>query len=259
MFFSREDLLRFKEMHAAHQKTLREVRRVLDHYRIRYRVSNRKTHIPYGRYDLIITVGGDGTFLQAARQLSRQMILGVNSNPARSIGNFCAATEKNFEKVFLAILSGKAKTKRLARFSLKIKKQEKAFLVLNDILICDINPGAMSRYVLTIGKRGEEQRSSGLWISTASGSTGAIHSSGGTVLKDTSTSIQYRPRELYYKNLNQYRLKGSVLSLNLSLKIRSMMRKGVIYVDGAHFKIPFSYGEEAFVRRSSIPILTVAS
>jgi NAD+ kinase len=256
MSFSHQDLARFKKMHLAHQKTLKKVKRVLEKYRVRYRVSYRKTHIPYDSYDLVITVGGDGTFLQAARQLSGQKILGVNSDPQRSIGKFCLAQEKNFEKVFLAILSGKAKPKRLARFSLTTRKQRKSALVLNDILICDANPAAMSRYVLTIGKKVEDQRSSGIWVSTASGSTGAIHSSGGMIFNDTSTDIQYRPRELYHHRLHPCRLGGGILSLDKPVKVRSMMRKGVIYIDGAHFKIPFSYGDEVSIRRASSPTET---
>jgi len=254
--FSARDIARFKRMHVAHQKTLKEVTRVLDATRIHYRVSHRKMHIPYDRYDLVITVGGDGTFLQAARQLTQQMILGVNSDPQRSIGKFCAATEKDFQKVFSAILNGTVKTKYLERFLLKTKKEKKAFHVLNDVLICDENPAAMSRYVFAIGKKKEEQRSSGVWIATASGSTGAIHSSGGIILKDTSKKIQYRPRELYYGKLNPYCFNGATLFLKKPIKIRSMMRNGVIYIDGAHFKIPFLYGDEATVECSSIPIRT---
>ncbi len=258
MSFSRRDLARFKEMHAAHHTTLKEVQHVLNKYRMRYRVSHRKMHIPYDAYDLVITVGGDGTFLQAARQLSGQKILGVNSDPKRSIGKFCVAHAKNFERIFSLILSGQTKTKRLARFALTTRKQKKQFFVLNDILVCDANPAAMSRYVLTIGKESEEQRSSGLWVSTASGSTGAIHSSGGQILKDTSSNIQYRPRELYHQRLHPCRFTGDILSLKKPLMIRSMMRSGVIYVDGAHFKISFSYGDEACIERSLSPIETFA-
>jgi NAD+ kinase len=258
MSFSRQDLARFKKMHVAHQKTLKEVRRVLEKYFISYKISYRKTNIQYSSYDLVITVGGDGTFLQAARQLSKQKILGVNSDPKRSIGKFCIAQEKNFEEVFCSILSKKAKIKRLVRFSLITKKQKIKALVLNDILICDANPAAMCRYVLTIGKIMEDQRSSGIWVSTASGSTGAIRSSGGRMLKDTSINIQYRPRELYLQALHPNRLLGGILSLDKSVKIRSMMRKGVIYIDGAHFKIPFSYGDEVMIRRSSMPVETFA-
>ena len=69
--------------------------------------------------------------------------------------------------------------------------------VLNDILVCHHNPGAMSRYFLTVEGTREEQRSSGVWIATAAGSSGGLHSAGGKVLTQKSKEFQYRPRELY--------------------------------------------------------------
>ncbi len=254
--FSRKDIATFKEMHIAHQKTLKEVKRVLAKYNIPYHISNRKARIPYFKYNFVITVGGDGTFLQASGHLTKQHILGVNSDAKRSVGKFCAANKINFEKVFLRILSGKLPVAKLPRFSVEIKENKKKHLVLNDILVCDLNSAAMSRYELTVEGNREEQRSSGLWVATASGSTGAIRSSGGAMLKDTSEKIQYRPRELYFRSKGQYRLTGKVLLLKTPIKIRSLMRQGVIYIDGAHTRIPFEYGQVAIVGHASLPIRT---
>ena len=199
MKFSSSDVLRFKKMHEAHQSTLGEVKRVLVKYRVPFRVSHRKAHIDYTQYDFVITVGGDGTFLQAARHLTTQPILGVNSDPERSVGKFCAAHKENFEEFFVGVLRQKRKAVELSRISLDTDRVKRTWLVLNDMLICDVNPAAMSRYLLTIGSVSEEQRSSGLWVATASGSTGAIHSCGAIPLRKTSQKILYRPRELYYK------------------------------------------------------------
>lgn len=254
--FSVKDIALFKDMHISHQRTLAEVRRVLRKLKINYHVSNRKARIPYDRYDLVITVGGDGTFLQAAGHLTDQLILGVNSDAKRSVGNFCVANEKNFEDIFDRIMSGKLPPTKFSRLLLKVSDNKRKFYVLNDILACDINPAAMSRYEIAVEGRREEQRSSGVWVSTASGSTGAIRSSGGVRLKRTSEKAQYRPRELYARSGRRYHLTGQVLSLKKPLKIRSLMRKGVIYVDGAHTKIPFAYGQTATVTRARSPIRT---
>lgn len=254
--FSQKDIALFKEMHVAHQRALNVVKRALIKCGIRYHVSNRKAQIPYDRYDFVVTVGGDGTFLQAASHLTRQPILGVNSDAKRSVGKFCAANEKNFENILLRILAGEISMTKLPRFSLEITESKKKFFVLNDALVCDVNPAAMSRYVLNVEEKMEEQRSSGLWIATASGSTGAIRSSGGVVLKNTDERIQYRPRELYARGDRQYRLTGKTICLKTPLKIRSLMRKGVIYIDGAHTKIPFEYGKIASIKHAALPIHT---
>lgn len=250
MRLSREDIARFTRMHRAHHATLAEVQRVLDENGLFYRVSHRKAHIDYSKYDFVITVGGDGTFLQAARHVRHQPILGVNSDPERSVGKFCAAHKDNFREIFERILACKKKPVELTRLSLSLKGTSKVWLALNDILICDVNPAAMSRYVVTIEGYSEEQRSSGLWVATASGSTGAIHSSGAKVLPKTSPQVLYRPRELYCRYPREYRLTGQALRLLKAIRIRSLMRNGVIYIDGAHFKIPFSYGDVAVIRRA---------
>ena len=51
--------------------------------------------------DLVISVGGDGTFLEASHYISDNTpILGVNSDPLRSVGFFCSCTKENFEELF---------------------------------------------------------------------------------------------------------------------------------------------------------------
>ena len=114
--------------------------------------------------------------------------------------------------------------------------------VLNDALVCHTVPAAMSRYLLTVGKTTEAQRSSGLWISTAAGSTGAVRSSGGLELPIFSTRFQYQPRELFEGHGARYKLKGGALSENERLKVVSQMHEGRIYLDGAHVCLPFEYG-----------------
>jgi NAD kinase len=126
--------------------------------------------------------------------------------------------------------------------------------VLNDILICHHNPGAMSRYFLTIGKVKEEQRSSGIWIATAAGSSGGIYSAGGRILPPESKEYQYKPRELYRGKGVYYKLKGDLLNPDQTITMISLMREGVIFVDGSHVCLPFSFGAKIYVQRSSNPL-----
>ena len=50
--------------------------------------------------------------------------------------------------------------------------------VLNDALLVTDCPAATAKYVIQNEGRAQKQFSSGVWISTAAGSTGAIHSAG---------------------------------------------------------------------------------
>jgi len=129
--------------------------------------------------------------------------------------------------------------------------------VLNDILIAHQNPAAMSRYAIRVNGTQEEQRSSGLWLSTAVGSTAAIKSAGGRVLPRESKAIQYLPRELYYGPGTTYRLTGGLVQLGRAIVLRSLMREGMVYADGEHLRVPFRYGDVLRVSRSPQPLVVV--
>jgi NAD+ kinase len=252
--FSRDQFKRFKDMHDEHQKTIKEVEHTLDSLGIAYVKHYRSPNIKYTQFDLIIAIGGDGTVLRASHFLDQQMILGVNSDPKRSVGKFCATDRHGFSSMFRLIISGKKRPVKVQRLKLDKKNIKGPILVLNDILVCDRNPAAVSRYILTASKTKEYQRSSGLWVSTAAGSTGAMKSAGGRVLNIDSKYFQYRPREPYYKRLNEFKLKGGIISPQQTLKIRSNMTQGMMYIDGAHLKVPFTFGDQARISLSKKPL-----
>jgi len=59
--------------------------------------------------DLVISAGGDGTFLRAARRFkadSRVPLLGVNSSPSSSFGFFCATDYKHVSSLLDSVLQG---------------------------------------------------------------------------------------------------------------------------------------------------------
>lgn len=246
----------FKEAHDAHYKTVQEIERVLRKYKVCYVRRYRGRKVNYDQFDFVITVGGDGTFLEAARNITRQIILGVNSDPKHSIGRFCVANRKNFAELFAHIVHGNVKVKSYQRLNLKLNTNLPV-KVLNDMLICHANPAAMSRYILSIGKQREDHRSSGLWVSTPVGSSGAIYSAGGRVVDSLSHQFQYGPRELFRKNEIRYQLTGGLIDFTKPVVIRSMMRHGVIFIDGAHVRLPFGFGCIAKITISKTPLKTI--
>ncbi|HLF17800.1 MAG TPA: NAD(+)/NADH kinase [Candidatus Omnitrophota bacterium] len=247
----------FQNAHEVHYRALKIVTRALQENAVRFTALSRGQKINYGRYDLIITVGGDGTFLEAAHNSDKQVLLGVNSAPGYSTGTFCIATANNFRKVLNKILKKRYTIVPLHRLRMEFNNSSKALDALNDVLICHENPAMVSRYILKVNGHQEDQRSSGLWVSTAAGSSGAIHSAGGKILQKTKKAIQYKPRELYPRSFKKYRLNGGILSTGRSIKVISLMRKGVVYADGAHIRFPFEYGVTAHIRVSPSPVKTV--
>ena len=249
-----EEINRFRRTHENHFWSLSYVEAVLKKRKLKFTIACRGSTLNFSRYDLIITVGGDGTFLEAARQAKQEIVWGVNSDPSWSVGRFCSGNPKNFEVLLDKILAGKATVKKFSRLSVSFSDGTPSMNVLNDILICHNNPGAMSRYFLTVGKTREEQRSSGVWIATAAGSSGGLYSAGGKVLPQENKNFQYMPRELYRGKNIRYQLKGGILKPTQKMTLTSLMRDGVVFVDGSHVCLPFSFGARIFVKRSANPL-----
>jgi NAD+ kinase len=249
-----EQIERFRRTHENHFWSLSYVETVLKKRKLKFTKACRGSSLDYSRYDLIITVGGDGTFLEAARHVKDVIVWGVNSDPVWSVGRFCSGNPQNFEALLDKILAGKAMVQKINRLSLSFSDDTQSMNVLNDILICHHNPAAMSRYYLTVGRIKEEQRSSGVWVSTAAGSSGGLRSAGGKVLSQEDKKFQYKPRELYYGKNTQYHLKGGILNPTQKITLTSLMLEGVIFVDGSHVCLPFSFGTKIFVKRSANPL-----
>ena len=251
------DVRRLRQAHETHQAALAEVERTLQARGLRYRLIYRALRHDYRPYDLVISVGGDGTFLEAARGVTRQLLLGVNSDPARSAGSFCRASRRTFAQAITQLMNGGAATRRLHRIRLALNGRPLGLSVLNDLLVAHQNPAAMSRYEIRIHGVKEEQRSSGLWISTAAGSTAAIKSAGGRVLPRESRKLQYMPRELYWGPGTMYRLTGGLVQPGRAIVLRSLMREGMVYVDGEHLKFPFRYGDRLQISSTRDPLRVV--
>ncbi|HBG60455.1 MAG: hypothetical protein A2Y03_04200 [Omnitrophica WOR_2 bacterium GWF2_38_59] len=245
---------RFAEAHTAHYKTLAFVEDVLSEHKIKYEKYTRGENTGYSEYDLVITVGGDGTFLEASRKINNQLLIGVNSDTKRSVGKLCTCSSKSFKSTLDNILKNNFTIKKLHR--LQIEKNNNVIFsnCLNEILICHSNPAAMSRYYLDINGVEEEQFSSGIWIATPCGSTGAINSAGGKKVNKYDKSFQFLARELYDCKGKKYYFKSGIANASSVISIRSLMRKGKIFIDGNHFSCPITYGDVIKVYISPKPL-----
>jgi len=107
--FEEADMARYKEAHEAHTQALHKVCRTFDAEQVPYRLVYRARQLDYAPYSLVVAVGGDGTFIEAARRITTQPILGVNSDPKRSLGVFCATTGETFPEFFPLLRPGVCK------------------------------------------------------------------------------------------------------------------------------------------------------
>jgi NAD+ kinase len=195
--------------------------------------------------DFVITIGGDGTALGASHYIRGGAMVSVNSAPGDSVGHFCSVNRKNFEQRLDSILSGKLKLKELARLQITLDEKPLPELALNDVLIAHECPASTTRYLIKVGRREEEHRSSGIWISTAAGSTAGIGSAGGKKMPLGSRRIQFLVRELYREPKRGYSLTRGFNEADGEITIASKMAAGELYIDGAKTLYDFPFGTRA--------------
>lgn len=198
--------------------------------------------------DLVIGVGGDGTALGAAHHVRAGALLGVNSAPRDSIGHFCRSTGPAFARHLDEILAGGWRPTALARLATVLDGRPLPELALNDVLVTHDCAAATSRYLIRLGAREEEHRSSGIWIATAAGSTGGIRSAGGRPMPRRSRRLQYLVRELYREPGRRYRLTRGFIDPGRELAVASKMPAAHLYIDGARTAYAFRFGARARFR-----------
>jgi NAD+ kinase len=209
------------------------------------------------KFDLVVSVGGDGTFLECSHYLWKTPILGVNSDPQQSVARLSGSNESNFEKVLTEYLSGKRKPSLVWRLDFWLNGKKNSIPVLNDLLVSTASPAGTSRYILKTAKRSEEQMSSGVWVSSAAGSTAAVLSAGGKAFPATASKFQFVAREVYHKKFGPRLFLRHVLGPKQTLEIISYMRQGRIFVDGANLVVPFGVGDRLKVSMSSQPLKVI--
>jgi NAD+ kinase len=206
-------------------------------------------------YDLVVTVGGDGTLLSTAHRLTRTPVLAVNSDPEHSLGLFAGADRRTFEERLRAALEGRLPRLRLHRLRVRLNGRPLAEPVLNEVLFSRLNPASMSRYRLRLDGLTEEQRSSGLWISTAAGSTAAIRAAGGRRLPIESPLLQVVVREPYRGGRSSYRLTRGVSPGPVWLQ--PLVAGMALWIDGDQVSYPLRYGDRVTIDAGAPPLVVL--
>lgn len=246
-----------KTSHDVHIDTFQTVKNKLRQLKIPYDVRLRYNLRPIRGYNLVLTIGGDGTFLETTHYLGEGLILGINSVPDESIGFYCKATAENFLEKIYQYIRGTGQVQTLHRLEMRIDRKKIWPLALNDILFANKSPAGTTRYVLKIRREREEQKSSGVWVSPAPGSTAATKSAGGKRLPLTSKQIQYVVREPYAPPGRSYRKLQGILGPRESVEILCMMDDAALYVDGPHLVYTVKRGSRITIRNAHRPIRAI--
>ena len=170
------------------ESTLKKVKSIFENSenRIFYDDDNEET---IKLADLIITIGGDGTFIHHAKKaaLYNKPILGINSG---RIG-YLAGIEIDEINLLNNILANKYQIED--RMMLKVELNDEVFYCLND---CVISKGATSRMIdisLSLNNDIINYRADGLIAATPTGSTAYSLSAGGPIADPSVESIIITP------------------------------------------------------------------
>ncbi len=237
--------------HEAHLETIATAKRVLKELGAKATFRHKQTSEAED-VDLVVTLGGDGTVLWVSHFVDKDTpMVAINSSPTTSVGYFCAGTPDTMAETLSAALERKLKKTKLSRMEVTIDDTVVTTRVLNDVLFCHENPAMTTRYILRQGDVVEEQTSSGMWVGPAAGSTAAQRSAGGKVLPLGSKKLQFVVRELYRREEVDYSLDKGLIGPEDALIIKSKIRAGRLFIDGAQRNEKVDIGSVIRLRRSS--------
>jgi len=247
----RDALTRLQVAHAEHYETLGHLRAALTAAGLSWDEVSRDFPRPWSKtYDIVITVGGDGTLLAASHQLAQGgLIAGIRSS-LMSVGFLCCASPTQVEDLVAAIAAGTLQSSTVHRLRASVSRVDVGDVVetspvLNDFLYANANPAATTRYKITLGHQQEVHRSSGIWVATATGSTAAILAAGGERRPVDDALFQFRVRELYRFDHNSPSIEGGLFDPGKTpLEIENRCQSAILATDGQHGVIELVYGDK---------------
>ncbi len=244
--------------HKDHTESMRKVKKTLKKRGLNATWRHRIENLNPDDYDLVIAVGGDGTVLHASHSIGDTPVLAVNSSPSTSVGFFTEANADTFELLLDQLLEGSLVLMSLCRMEVRVNEKVVTSGALNDVLFCHDCPASTTRYMLSFGGEYENQLSSGVWVSTAAGSTAAIQSAGGRVMPPRSKRLQFVVREPFPSGGGEKQQEPTLVDGFISegelLTIRSKTAAARLYVDGPHVVFPVHFGDVVTFSRSATPL-----
>jgi NAD+ kinase len=243
--------------HREHYLTVETVEKALDRLGVCVDRLQRGEPFNDSAYDLVVAVGGDGTFISAAHNIRTTPILGVNSSPADSVGFFCGPARKTADSVLEQVGLGRIPVTALYRLRTEIEGAQVPQPALNEVLYAHEHPAAMARYRLKVRREREEQKSSGVWIGPPAGSRAALGSAGGRRLPLLARKFQFVVREPYRERGRRCRLRSGVLGPKGVIEIESHLGHGKLFIDGPYVSYGVPFGGRVTMRLDERPLLVL--
>ena len=244
------------------KNTINTVKNTLEKYNIKNRFIKREklNKNLFKNADLVIAIGGDGTFLRAAHFIfDKKPLLGVNSYSEKKEGFFMNAAKGDFAQKFKKILNNKHQIKKLHRLEAFVGNKKAQELALNEFYIASERPYHTARYFMVIKGKKERQKSSGILISTAAGSNAWIKSAGGKILPLDSDKFEYLVREPYCGRVSaKCSLINGILNKNDKIEIFFEVGNGILIADSLSREYKFKAGQKVVIKMSKNPLYSIS-
>lgn len=167
---------------------------------------------------IIVSVGGDGAFLQAVRQTGfRQDCIYTGIMHNEQSGLYCDFNLRNFDEMIDKMKNSSLEVRRFPTIKVRING-EKPFYCLNEV---SVRSSIIKTIVVNVkidGEHFETFRGDGMVVSTPTGSTAYSKSARGAVIDPLLRSFQVS--EVASLNNNQYRTLGSSFILSETRKLQ---------------------------------------
>lgn len=188
----------------------------------------------FASMDLVIVLGGDGTYLEAVRMLDKKAvpILGIN------MGSLGFLTNVPVEKMYQAIEDTLSLTMQMRpRSMLDVKVRSKGKVLakhraLNDIVIERGSNSHLTNYSLFVDKQLISSiKADGVIIATPTGSTAYNLAAGGPILHPEVSSIVISPICPHSLTMRPTILPDNI---ELTFQLNETSKKAFLTVDGVH-------------------------
>jgi NAD+ kinase len=204
--------------------------------------------------DLIIIVGGDGTFLKTAHHVrNKTPFLCIIADEKMTEGFFSNTTKKNYANKLDDILKGKGKKKTLVRLTAKIGRKT-IEPCLNEYYIGKKRPYDVSNYTINTKKKKEHQKSSGVLVSTPAGSTAWTRGAGGKVLPIENKQFQFGGREPYKGKLTKMTIQKGILKAMDTISIIPQSEGMIVVADALGREHRVEKGATIEIKMSKMPL-----
>ena len=201
--------------------------------------------------DLVVAVGGDGTFLRAAQFVGSQLLLGVNADVKNKEGFFMKYNKNDFKIKLKNLLKNKFEIMKLPRLEAHINNKKIDALAVNEFFIGPRKSYHAAKCVLRMGGKSERQKSSGVLVTTPAGSYAWAKACCSKTMPLKSKSYQFVVREPYEGNVyKNYKLKQGILKKNQKIEVVSEMLDGIMIADSVGMEYSLKNGSKASISLS---------